>query len=109
MDFGAMAEMLQGMGGGGPGGGAGGEGGAGGLAGMLNNPMMMQMAQQMMANGGMERLMQNPSVANMVGHSSSDDIFLNGTLPPRTISEPTYSDESRAVWGRHAFNGRADV
>ena len=46
-------------------------GGAGGLAGMLNNPMMMQMAQQMMGNGGMERLMQNPAVANMVCHSSS--------------------------------------
>ncbi|KAI0067962.1 hypothetical protein BV25DRAFT_1819438, partial [Artomyces pyxidatus] len=26
----------------------------------------MQMAQQMMANGGMERLMSNPAVANMV-------------------------------------------
>ena len=61
-----MAEMLQGMGGGGPGG-----EGAGGLGGLLNNPMMMQMAQQMMANGGLERLMQNPSVANMVSHSSS--------------------------------------
>ena len=78
MDLGGMAEMLQGMGGGGPGG----AGGAGGLAGMLNNPMMMQMAQQMMANGGLERLMQNPSVANMVGHSSSDDAFLDGTLLP---------------------------
>ena len=36
------------------------------LASLMNNQMMMQMAQQMMANGGMERLMQNPSVANMV-------------------------------------------
>lgn len=69
MNFGGMADMLRGMGGG-PGG-EGGEGGAGGLAGMLNNPMMMQMAQQMMANGGMERLMQNPAVANMVGRSPS--------------------------------------
>ena len=107
MDFGGMAEMLQGMGGGGPGGG--GAGGAGGLAGMMNNPMMMQMAQQMMANGGLERLMQNPAVASMVSHSSSDDTFLNETLPPRTISDPAYSDESRAVWGWHAFDGRADV
>ena len=63
-----MAEMLQGMGGGGAGGG---DGGAGGLGSLLNNPMMMQMAQQMMANGGMERLMQNPAVANMVGRSPS--------------------------------------
>jgi small glutamine-rich tetratricopeptide repeat-containing protein alpha len=63
-----MAEMLRGMTGGGPGGGGG--GGGDGLAGMLNNPMMMQMAQQMMANGGLERLMGNPAVANMVGHLS---------------------------------------
>jgi hypothetical protein len=28
--------------------------------------MMMQMAQQMMANGGMDRIMSNPAVANMV-------------------------------------------
>jgi len=63
MDLSGMTEMLRGMGGGGPGG----EGGA--IDGLLSNPMMMQMAQQMMANGGMERLMQNPSLANMVGHS----------------------------------------
>lgn len=66
-----MAEMLQGMGGGAPGG----DGPGGGLGGLLNNPMMMQMAQQMMANGGLERLMQNPSVANMVSHSSSGCCF----------------------------------
>jgi small glutamine-rich tetratricopeptide repeat-containing protein alpha len=49
--------------------------GAGGmpdLAGMMNNPAMMQMAQQMMANGGMERLMSNPAVANMVNYIESD-------------------------------------
>lgn len=61
-DLGGMADMLRGMGGG--------AGGAGGgmpdLASLMNNPMMMQMAQQMMANGGVERLMQNPAVANMV-------------------------------------------
>jgi small glutamine-rich tetratricopeptide repeat-containing protein alpha len=33
---------------------------------MMNNPAMMQMAQQMMASGGLERLMSNPTVANMV-------------------------------------------
>lgn len=48
MDFGAMADMMRGMGG------EGGPGGAGGLAGLLNNPAMMQMAQQMMGNGGLE-------------------------------------------------------
>ena len=60
MDFGAMADMMRNMGGGPD------AGGAGGLAAMMNNPMMMQMAQQMMGNGGMERLMQNPAIANMV-------------------------------------------
>jgi small glutamine-rich tetratricopeptide repeat-containing protein alpha len=54
-----MADMMRGMGGGGA-------GGMPDLASMMNNPMMMQMAQQMMANGGLERLMSNPSVANMV-------------------------------------------
>ncbi len=62
-----MADMLRNMGMGGAGGaGAGGAGGMPDLAGLMNNPMMMQMAQQMMQNGGLERLMQNPSVANMV-------------------------------------------
>lgn len=46
--------------------GAGGLGGMPDLAGLLNNPMMMQMAQQMMQNGGLENLMSNPAVANMV-------------------------------------------
>ncbi|KAH8997477.1 putative stress-induced protein STI1 [Lactarius akahatsu] len=44
--------------------------GAGGMpdiASMMNNPAMMEMAQQMMANGGLERLMSNPAVANMMG------------------------------------------
>ncbi|KAI0047823.1 TPR-like protein [Auriscalpium vulgare] len=65
--MGGLADMLQGLGGG--------AGGAGGgmpdIASLMNNPMMMQMAQQMMANGGMERLMQNPSVANMMNRVNS--------------------------------------
>lgn len=36
------------------------------LANLMNNPMMMQMAQQLMANGGLERLMSNPALGNMV-------------------------------------------
>jgi small glutamine-rich tetratricopeptide repeat-containing protein alpha len=56
---GGLADLLGNMGG---------AGGAGmpDIAGMMNNPAMMQMAQQMMANGGLERLMANPAVANMV-------------------------------------------
>jgi small glutamine-rich tetratricopeptide repeat-containing protein alpha len=54
-----IEDMMRNMGGGG--------GGMPDLAGMMNNPMMRQMAESLMANGGMERLMQNPAVANMVG------------------------------------------
>ncbi|KAI0257318.1 hypothetical protein BJV78DRAFT_1116510 [Lactifluus subvellereus] len=60
-----MADALRNMGGAGA-------GGMPDLAGMMNNPAMMQMAQQMMANGGMERLMSNPAVANMVNYIESD-------------------------------------
>ncbi|KAG2155484.1 TPR-like protein [Suillus clintonianus] len=64
--LGGMADMFRNMGG---------MGGAGGgmpdLASLMNNPMMMQMAQQMMANGGMERLMSNPNVANMMNRMQS--------------------------------------
>jgi small glutamine-rich tetratricopeptide repeat-containing protein alpha len=61
-----------GAGAGGAGAGAGGAGGMPDLAGLMQNPMMMQMAQQMMANGGMERMMQNPSVRSMVRFCSYD-------------------------------------
>ena len=71
-----MADMLRGIGGGGGGG-----GGMPDLAGLMNNPQMMAMAQQLAANGGLERyasrfitlcvsnlfrLMSNPGVADMV-------------------------------------------
>ena len=62
--LGGMADMLRNMGMGGGAGGA--SGGMPDISSMLNNPAMMQMAQQMMANGGLERLMSNPAVANMV-------------------------------------------
>lgn len=68
-----LASMMSGLMGGGAGGGAGpgGPGGMPDLGSILNNPAMMQMAQQMMANGGMEQMMNNPTVQNMVrGHSS---------------------------------------
>jgi small glutamine-rich tetratricopeptide repeat-containing protein alpha len=56
---GGLADMFRNMGGG---------AGAGGtdLASLMNNPQVMQMAQQMAANGGLERLMQNPALAGMV-------------------------------------------
>lgn len=51
---------------GGAGAGRPGAGGMPDLANLMNNPMMMQMAQQLMANGGLERLMSNPALGNMV-------------------------------------------
>lgn len=48
-----------------------GMGGAGGmpdLASLMNNPMMAQMAQSLMANGGLERMMQNPMVQQMMNN-----------------------------------------
>jgi len=70
---GGLADALRNMGGGGAGAGA---GGMPDLAGMMSNPAVMQMAQEMMANGGLERLMSNPSVANMMGQMNS-----GGSLP----------------------------
>jgi small glutamine-rich tetratricopeptide repeat-containing protein alpha len=57
-DLSAMANMLGGMGQG--------AGGMPDISSMMNNPAIMQMAQNMMANGGLERLMQNPALAGMV-------------------------------------------
>jgi small glutamine-rich tetratricopeptide repeat-containing protein alpha len=57
---GGMADMMRNMGMGG------GAGGMPDLSSMLNNPQIMQMAQQMMGNGGLERLMANPALQNMV-------------------------------------------
>jgi small glutamine-rich tetratricopeptide repeat-containing protein alpha len=67
--LGGIADMLRnmgGVGGAGAGAGAGGRGGMPDLASMMNDPMMRQMAQQMMQNGGLERLASNPAVANIV-------------------------------------------
>ena len=61
--LGGLADTFRNLGGAGAGAGA---GGMPDIAGMMNNPAMMQMAQQMMANGGLDRLMSNPTVANMV-------------------------------------------
>lgn len=68
--MGGMADMLRNMGMGGGAGGAGG-GGMPDLASLMSNPALMSMAQQMMANGGLERLMSNPNVANMVNNPFS--------------------------------------
>ncbi|KAJ3558414.1 hypothetical protein NM688_g942 [Phlebia brevispora] len=65
---------------------AGAPGGLPDLAGLMNNPMMMQMAQQLMQNGGMEQLMSNPSVQNMMNRVQS-----GGGMPSMAelMSDPT--------------------
>jgi len=40
----------------------------------MNNPQFMTLAQQMMANGGLDQLMQNPSVANMLSRVQSGNM-----------------------------------
>lgn len=79
--MGGMADMLRGMGGGAGGGG----GGMPDLASIMNNPQMMNMAQQMAANGGLENLMRNPAVANMMNRVQS------GNMPSMAelMSDPT--------------------
>ncbi|GAV99855.1 putative stress-induced protein STI1 [Lentinula edodes] len=67
-NMGGMADMLRGMGGGGGG------GGMPDLASMMNNPQMMAMAQQMMSNGGLANLMQNPAVSDMMSRMQSGDM-----------------------------------
>jgi len=62
---GGLADAMRNLGGAGA-------GGMPDLASMMNNPAMMQMAQQMMANGGLERLMSNPAVANMMGRMNGE-------------------------------------
>jgi small glutamine-rich tetratricopeptide repeat-containing protein alpha len=65
---------LGGMfGGGGAGGGAG--GGMPDLASMMQNPELMRMAGQLAANGGLERMMQDPNIAAMA------ERFRGGGLP----------------------------
>lgn len=75
----------------------GGGGGMPDLAGMMNNPMMMQMAQQLMANGGLERLMSNPAVANMVRSSSSSFFRMFHVYSP---SDGSCSERTNAFDGR---------
>jgi small glutamine-rich tetratricopeptide repeat-containing protein alpha len=73
-----MADMFRNMGGGGG-------GGMPDLANLMNNPQFMGMAQQLMANGGLDSLMQNPSVASMM------DRLQSGNMPSmeEVMADPT--------------------
>ncbi|KAJ9116776.1 hypothetical protein QFC24_006667 [Naganishia onofrii] len=68
-DLSSMADLLGSLGGGGNG--TGGPGGMPDLAGLMSNPAIMQMAQSMMANGGLDKLMSNPAMRNMAERMSS--------------------------------------
>jgi hypothetical protein len=95
--LGGLADSLRNLGGGG----AGGAGGMPDLASMMNNPAMMQMAQQMMANGGLERVMSNPAVSNMV--SCINLRPLSGCLAYLVCALP---DESVEQWRQPSIHGR---
>jgi small glutamine-rich tetratricopeptide repeat-containing protein alpha len=72
-----LSSLLGAFGGGGAGGPAGGGagGGAGGpdLAGLLNNPMLMNMAQQMASSGALSEIMNNPRMRDMAQQMMSGE------------------------------------
>ncbi|OWZ37007.1 cytoplasmic protein [Cryptococcus neoformans AD2-60a] len=78
------------------GGGGSGSGGMPDLASMINNPQMMAMAQQMMANGGLERLMQNPTLRNMAENMRS-----GGGMPDFSslANDPSMKDLAQQFMG----------
>ncbi|KAG8852335.1 hypothetical protein FRB91_006589 [Serendipita sp. 411] len=80
---GGFADVLSSLGGGGAAG-----GGPGGfdLASLMQNPALMSMAQQMMANGGLENMMRNPAINNMMNRLQT-----GGGMPSMAelMSDPT--------------------
>ena len=79
-NLGGMADMFRNAGGGG--------GGMPDIASMMNNPQLMAMAQQLMANGGMNSLLSNPAVANMVRTSAfnSWSLFYKNHVSPSCVA-----------------------
>ncbi|KAE8224631.1 hypothetical protein CF319_g2515 [Tilletia indica] len=83
----SLAREAGGLPGAGPGGlgafpGFGGEAGAGAggmpdLGALLNNPQLMQMAQSMMGNGGLEGLLNNPMLRNMMADPNMQQMARN--------------------------------
>lgn len=69
------------------------------LASLMGNPAIMSMAQQMAQGGGLDRLMGDPAVANMVGMR-----YLNSAYPLMTDN----TDEPCTIW-RYALDGGAHV
>lgn len=88
--LGGLADTLRNMGGAGA-------GTTPDLANLMNNPAMMQMAQRMMANGGLERLMSDPTVANMVSCIETHR---------RVVALLIIIDGSVEQWRWHAIHAR---
>ncbi|WWC94299.1 hypothetical protein V866_001141 [Kwoniella sp. B9012] len=88
-DLSSLASMLGGAGGGNG-------GGMPDLASMMRNPQLMAMAQQMMANGGLERLMQNPALRNM-----AENMQNGGGMPDMSqlANDPTMRDLAQQFMG----------
>ncbi|WWC62097.1 uncharacterized protein I303_104687 [Kwoniella dejecticola CBS 10117] len=96
-DLSSLASMFGGAGGGGGG------GGMPDLASMMQNPQLMAMAQQMMANGGLERLMQNPALRGM-----AENMQNGGGMPDMSqlANDPNLREMAQQFMGGQGGQGR---
>ncbi|KAJ2058885.1 Small glutamine-rich tetratricopeptide repeat-containing protein 2 [Coemansia sp. S146] len=82
--------------------------GAGGggfdFASLMSNPALMNMAQSMMSNGGLERLMSNPAISQLANNYRS-----TGQMPSMAdmMSNPDIMDMARNAGGSSAGSGTA--
>ncbi|CAO1631227.1 unnamed protein product [Parajaminaea phylloscopi] len=77
--------------------------GAGGmpdLSSLMNNPMMQQMAQNMMANGGLDQLMNNPMMRNMAERMGS-----GGGMPDMGSIQQMMQDPQMQALARQFMGG----
>ncbi|KAJ1850418.1 Small glutamine-rich tetratricopeptide repeat-containing protein 2 [Coemansia sp. RSA 486] len=85
---------------------AGASAGAGGfdIGSLLNNPALMGMAQNMMANGGLDRLMSNPAISQMANNYRS-----NGQMPSMSdlMNNPDLANLARDFSGMSGNNTNA--
>jgi len=72
-----------------------GSGGGPDLGSMMQNPMFMNMAQQLMQGGGLENLMRNPAISNMMNRVQSGDMPSMAEL----MSDPTLRDMASKFGG----------
>ncbi|KAJ2245803.1 Small glutamine-rich tetratricopeptide repeat-containing protein 2 [Coemansia sp. RSA 1797] len=83
---------------------AAGSGGGFDLASLMSNPALMNMAQSMMANGGLESLMSNPSVSRM-----AENFRNTGQTPSMAdmMNNPELMDMARNMSGSAGSTGNA--